>query len=308
VTPGALPDLLIVGAGPAGVSAALWARSQELTARVLEAAATAGGQLHHVHFHPRDFAGVPDGDGPEIAAVLARQLADSGADVRFEAEAAALEPSADGATVVLGSGERHAARAALVATGVRRRRLDVPGERELEGRGVSYSATKDRAAFAGRPVVVVGGGDAAYENALLLAEVGCPVTLVVRDEPIARPEFQARVGTMRAIAVRYHAHVTAFVGGDQLRAVRVEGGKGSPEIEAVGAVIKVGVVPNTEWCRSALACDPDGYVRANERGRTSDVRVWAAGDVTHPSPPSLAVALGSAALAVADVRRMLSAR
>ena len=301
------PDLLIVGAGPAGVSAALWTRSQRLTARVLEASDAPGGQLHHVYFVPRDFAGVEAPDGAGVAKLLARQLAESEVETRFGARAAALEATADGATVALASGERHVASAVLIATGLRRRRLEVPGERDLEGRGVSYSATRDRDGFAGKPMVVAGGGDAAYENARLLAEVGCPVTLVVRDEPIARAEFRARLSDFPAITVREHTRVIACVGAERLRAVRVQGPGGTEELEAAGIVIKVGMIPNTEWCRAVVACDDAGYVRADAQGRTSHPRVWAAGDVTHPAPPSFAAAIGSAAIAVTDAWGMLGA-
>jgi thioredoxin reductase (NADPH) len=168
--PGGVPDLLVVGAGPAGVSAALWAATLGLRPLVIEGGATPGGQLQHIHFRPANFAGAAPGDGPAIAATLAAQLAEAGIEVRCGVPAAALEPGA--AAVRTAGGERIAAHAVLVATGVRRRRLDVPGERELEGRGVSFSATQDRMRFAGEEVAVAGGGDAAFENALLLAAVG----------------------------------------------------------------------------------------------------------------------------------------
>lgn len=176
-------DVLIVGAGPAGVSAGLWARELGLTATVVESSAAPGGQLHHVHFAPRDVAGVRADDGPAIAARYALQLADAGVPLLSEHMAATLELADDAAGepgVRFTNGTRLDARAVLIATGARRRRLEVPGEREFEGRGVSYSATRDRQLLAGRPVVVVGGGDAAYENALILADAGCDVTLLVR--------------------------------------------------------------------------------------------------------------------------------
>src|SRR5207237_570387 len=123
-------------------SAALWARSRDLDALLLEAAPGPGGQLHRVHFEPRELPGLRAGAGPDLAAVYAAQLAEAGVHVRYGARAAALEP--DGPAIVLDGGERIEAAAVLIVTGARRRRLDVPGERELEDRGVSYSATRDR--------------------------------------------------------------------------------------------------------------------------------------------------------------------
>jgi thioredoxin reductase (NADPH) len=204
-------------------------------------------------------------------------------------------------------GERIEADAVLIATGVRRRRLDIPGERELEGRGVSYSATLDRAKFSGRHVVVAGGGDAAYENAPLLAAVGCTVTLAVRAAPRARPEFRGRVAAEPRIEVREHTRVTAALGSHQLQAVKLADPTGEVELEAAGLVIKAGVIPNTDWCRETLAHDAEGYLTVNASLATSQPRVWAAGDVTRPAVPAIAVALGQGALAVVAMRNALTA-
>lgn len=303
-------EVLIVGAGPAGVSAALWARSFGLEPRLIESGPVAGGQLLHVHFHPSDLAGVPEGDGPAIAAAMARQLAEAGIAARCGTAAAALE-SGRGAgsrpAVIAEGGERIEAAAVLIATGVRRRRLEVPGERELEGLGVSYSATRDREQFAGRHVVVAGGGDAACENALLLSAVGCTVTIAVRGVPRARADFRARVAVDPRIEVRERTRVTAALGAGRLRAVRLAGPAGEEEAPAAGLVIKVGVIPNTEWCRGSLASDAEGFLTVDASRATSQPRVWAAGDVTRPALPAIAVALGHGALAAAAIRDALSA-
>lgn len=304
------PDLLVVGAGPAGVSAALWARSRGLSVRVIERAARPGGQLHAVHFHPRELPGIESADGAALAAAYGRQLAAEAIDVRYACAAAAVvtpDDPASPAAVVAESGERFEARAVLVATGLRRRRLEVPGERELEGRGVSYSATRDRATFVGKAVAVVGGGDAAYVNALLLAEADCDVTLLVRDHPIARAEFRERVAANARMHVIEGVYVAAFVGVAALEAVRIKGREGGRDLAVAGAVIKVGALPNTEWCGNVLARDPDGYLHADAEGRTSHAAVWAAGDVTRPGLPAIVVAEGGAALAVASVERALRA-
>jgi thioredoxin reductase (NADPH) len=301
-------ELLVIGAGPAGVSAALWARSQGLDVRVIEGGSAPGGQLHHVHFHPSEVAGFPDGDGPALADAFARQLRDAAIDVRYGAEARALDPGSGGdapPAVTLEDGERIAGLALLVATGVRRRTLGVPGEAELADRGVSYSARRDRAAFAGQDVLVVGGGDAAYENALLLTEVDCRVTIAARRTPRARREFKDRVRHVPGIDVLEGARVAAILGDDRVRAVRLEHHGEVLERRFAAVVIKVGVVPNTEWCRDRLAHDAEGFLVVDARHRCSADRVWAAGDVVRPRLLAVVVALGAAALAVADVRAVL---
>ena len=297
------PELVIVGAGPAGVSAALWARSRDLDAVVLEALNEPGGQLHHVHFQPRDLPGVQGATGPALAAIYATQLRDTSIAVRYGVTAASLERAGDGAPVVVTEdGERIEAHAALILTGARRRRLEVPGEREFEERGVSYSATRDRERLRGRPVAVVGGGDAAYENALILAAADCAVTLIVRGAPRARKEFRERVAAEPRIRVLEDARVTAIVGRAEVEALIVATSHGEQRLPVEGVVIKVGEVPNSEWCRTAVSLDAEGFVTVNARYRTSRRDVWAAGDIVRPALPSIAVAIGTAALAVADIR------
>jgi thioredoxin reductase (NADPH) len=299
-------DLLVVGAGPAGASAALSARGLDLSVRVLEGSERAGGQLHAIHFAPRDWAGMTAPDGPAVAATLALQLEQRGIEVLLGDAAVALEAPDHGPRVVrTRGGARLEARAVLVATGLRRRRLGVPGERELDGHGVSTSATRDRARLAGRAVLVVGGGDAAFENALILSAAGCRVTLAMRARPRARGEFQARVAADPAIEVRAGTRVIAIEGTRAVERVRVADDRGEQLLAVEGVVIKVGALPNTEWCADALALDAQGYVRADERQRTRVPGVWAAGDVTRPALPSVPVALGQGALVAADVRAVL---
>lgn len=301
-------ELVVVGAGPAGISAALWARSLELDVLLLDAAPAPGGQLHVVHFHPIAVPGFEQGDGPALAAACTRQLDAAGVPWRGDSAAVSLRPAAspDGtAEVGCADGSRFATRAVLVASGVRRRRLEVPGERELEGRGVSFSATRDQARLAGQPVAVVGGGDAAYENALLLAAAGCEVDLVVRGEPRARSEFRERVAGAERIRVHRRARVTAILGETSVTAVRIEREGATEEIATRGVVIKIGVLPNSEWCRSAVATDAEGYVTVGPDLATSAPAVWAAGDVVRPVPPSIPVAMGQGAQAATAIRAAL---
>ncbi len=300
------PELVIVGAGPAGVSAALWARSRDLDVLVLEAAPRVGGQLHAIHFEPLEIAGWPAGEGPALADVHARQLAARGVPVRLGARVRALEAEPGRPPrLVLADGARIEARAVLAASGARRRTLGVPGERELEGRGVSTSATRDREALAGRAVVVVGGGDAAHENALLLAGLGCDVTLLVRRAPRARREFRQRLAAEPRARVLEATRVLEVTGRDRVSGVRVAGPGGERRLGCDAVVVKVGVEPGTGWCRDALDHDADGYLRVDGRLATSHAGVWAAGDVVRPLLPSVPVAVGHGALAAAAIRLAL---
>jgi len=297
-------ELVVVGAGPAGVSAALWARARELDVLLLEAGPGPGGQLQRVYFEPREIAGWAGGDGQALAGTYRRQLVERAIPVRFGAAVERLVQGDDW-SLVLAGGEELRARAVLVASGARARRLDVPGEREFEDRGVSTSATRDRARLAGRTVVVVGGGDAAFENALHLAGHGGQVTLLVRGAPRARHTFRERVARESRIEVRTETRVTAIEGDSVVRAVRVAGPGGGSRIACEGVVVKVGVVPNTEWCADVLARDPAGHVRVGPDLATSAPGVWAAGDATGPTLPCVPVAHGQGALAIAAIRTAL---
>ena len=292
--------LIVVGAGPAGVAAALWARDRfEVT--MIERASEPGGQLRAIHFPPPHLPGRAARDGAELAEIYRRQLGADGIAVRYGVAASVLEPGSRPA-VRAEDGERFEGDAVLIATGLTRRRLGVPGEREFEGRGVSASATLDRERFAGHAVLVVGGGDAAFENALLLAEVGCAVTLAMRGEPRAGERFLRAADAAPTIRVLHDTRVAVLLGTARLEAARLDQRGVITELPIAGAVIKIGAVPNTSWCSRVVATDAD-FVRADARGRTSLRGVWAAGDVTHPPLFAISVAEAAAALAVNDLAR-----
>ena len=292
------PRLIVVGAGPAGVAAALWARDR-FDVTVLERARGPGGQLRAIHFPPPQLPGRVVRDGAELAEVYRRQLEVDGIGVRYGVAASVLEPGSRPAVRAEG-GERFEGDAVLIASGLTRRRLGIPGERELEGLGLSTSATLDRERFSGHAVLVVGGGDAAFENALLLAAVGCAVTIAVRGEPRAGVRFLRAAAATPSIRVLQDTRVTAFLGTAGLEAARLERLSGISEMPIAGAVVKIGAVPNTSWCSGVVATDAD-YVRADARGRTSLRGVWAAGDVTHPPLFAISVAEAAGALAVSDL-------
>jgi thioredoxin reductase (NADPH) len=295
-------DLVVIGAGPAGISAALWARSLDLDGVVLERSDRPGGQLHLIHFALRNVVGAVGLTGAELAARIVPP-ATASLDLQLGAEVTGIDPEAG--WVRLEGGAAIETRAMLIATGLRRRRLEATGAERLTGRGVSYSATADRERFAGHAMLVVGGGDAAYENALILADAGCRVTLVVRAAPRARREFRERVGARESIRVWEGAQAVEVLGEDSVHAARVRDARGVETTPCDGIVVKIGMVPNSEPFRSVLETDAAGYLVTDRGFRTSHPRVWAAGDVARPEPPGIPVAWGHGAVAVEAIRKAL---
>lgn len=309
MTPAERHDVLIAGAGPAGISAAFCLRGFGLDALLIEEEAQPGGQLHEIHAPVRDFPLAFGWDGARLAG---RLLDDArAAELRVLVGAPVRRVAANGRWLERGEGrdaERFHARALLVATGLRRRRLDVPGEAALTGRGVSVSANQDRHRHAGRPVAVVGGGTAAVEDALLCADVGCDVTLLHRSSRFrARSDFLARAKAHPKIRVVTRASVARIDGTERVQSIAYRAGAARAlRVLPVDAVfVRVGWEPRTEFLRGIARLDRAGYVKISEGGRTSAAGIWAAGDVCSPRWPSIANAIGQGAAAAWDITRAL---
>lgn len=300
-------DVIIIGAGPAGLSAALWCDELGLDALVLERGEEVGGQLLRVHNAIENHLGVVAPDGRALRDVFAAQVEGREFDVWTGAEIESVDLRAR--RVSLRSGERLQALALVLATGVRRRRLGVPGESEFEGRGVLESGTRDRAGVAGRDVCVVGGGDAAAENALLLAEVCPTVTLVYRGKRLsARAEFAERIRGDHRVTVFTEATLEKILGRERVEAVEIrrEGALKPFRMAVGGVLIRVGVEPNSELFRDQLHADERGYVVVTGEQETSVEMVFAVGDLSNPLAPTVSGACGAGATAAKVIASRLN--
>src|SRR5437762_2539397 len=275
-------DVLIIGAGPAGLSAARWCDELGLDTLVLEQSEEVGGQLLSVYNKIENYLGIRAENGRELRDRFVEQMKDCDFDLWTNVEIESIDLKAK--RVVLRSGEELQAIAIIIATGLRRRKLGIPGEDEFPGRGLIESSG-DRLSFAGKDVCVIGGGDAAAENALLFAEVCPTVTLVHRGKKLrARPEFTEQLHSNYCVTVFPESIVRRIIGDDHVEAVEIErAGAIKPFQMAVqGVIVRIGFEPNTELFRDQLEMDDQAYVIISSLQETNIENVFAVGDVANP--------------------------
>jgi len=291
-------DVIIIGAGPAGLSTAFWCDELGLDTLVLEQAERIGGQLHRVYNPIGNYLGVKARNGAEFLERFAAEVDDAEFDLWTQTSIESVDLKAK--RISLASGEDLQSIAIVIATGVSPRKLGIPGEQEFAGKGIIESGTRDRELFAGQDVCVVGGGDAAVENALLLAEVCPTVTLVHRGKKLrARSEFTQRLQSNHCITVFTESVLTRIMGDEAVEAVEIQRKAGLKPFQLAvrGVLIRVGVEPNTSLFSEQLETDDKAYIKVNSRQETSVPMVFAIGDVANPIAPTISGATGAGATA-----------
>lgn len=285
-------DLLIVGGGAAGLAAGLYAARSRLDAVLVERMGT-GGQLINVD-RVENYPGFPSGTpGYELGPLFAQQAMDAGLEIEY-GEVQAIVPGADRHRVD-SDGDQYLARAVILAGGSTLARLGVPGETEFEGNGVSYCATCDGEFFRDQPVVVVGGGDSAFDEALYLAEIASQVTLVHRrSEFRAAAVAQERIFAHPKCRVLRDTVVLAIVGDETVNAVELESTTDSTHgrLEAAGVFVYAGLAPNTGYLGGVVELDAGGHVLTDQRLQSSVPGIFAAGDLRQFSARQVASSVG----------------
>lgn len=302
-------DVMILGGGPAGLSAALWCSELGLSSIVLERDAIPGGQLHWIRIPIKNYPGVEVASGAEFLERLMAQLRSR----KFELETAVGIEHIDlnKKKVTLASQDVLLGSALVIATGVRRRKLGVEGEDEYTERGILATGQTDREKLKGKTLVIVGGGDAAFENASALSQHAAKTYMLHRREAFsARPEFIERVQSNAGVEMILNADVTRIFGKDRIEGLEYINNKtrksGVLNVDAI--LVRIGVEPNTELFRQHLDMDEKGYVRTDHTGKTSVDGVFAIGDVANPISPTISTAVGTAATAAKSISSHLNAR
>lgn len=302
-------DVAVVGAGPAGISAALWCKRLGVGHRLIDAADAVGGSLPSIHNPVIDYPGLPASNGSQIRDAFAAHLHIQQCDIATGCRVASIDVI--GKRLHLADGSSLLARGIILATGCSDKRLGVPGEEALHARGEVYSAARDSARFRGRAAIVVGGGDRAAEGALLLANAGADVWWIHRTDTYrAREEFLQPALRHPGIVKMPFARIVEVLGEGRMTGVRVEDGNGrASEIAADALFVRIGVEPNSRLVREQLAVDKDGYIETDEACRTSNDAVYAIGDVaTKPPFSSIATAVGQGMIAAKQLAMRLELR
>lgn len=300
-------DVVIIGGGPAGLTAALYTARARLRTLLLERLAP-GGQMATTA-HVENYPGFPLGmNGVDLSLRMLEQAERFNAEIVYD-EVDKVELGGP-VKLVHGLGGTYEARAVIVAAGASPRRLEVPGEEKFVGAGVSYCATCDGALYAGKRVVVVGGADSAVEEASFLTRFAAQVTIVHRREQLrAAPIIVERALGNPKIRVLYDTVVEAIYGERAVTSVMVRNVKSNATetIATDGVFVYIGLIPNTEFLRDCLPKDQSGYLLASEHDLSTLVPgVFVAGDVRPKSLRQVATAVGDGALAASSVERYLS--
>lgn len=292
-------DIIIVGAGPAGLTSAIYARRAMKSVLVLEALSY-GGQIINT-LSIENYPALPNVSGFDFATNLYNQAKELGADVRFEK---VLEINDGSLKKVVTSKESYECKSVIIATGCDNRKLGLDLEEELTGRGISYCATCDGNFYKGKIVAVVGGGNTALEDALYLSDIASKVYLIHRRE-----EFRGEETTLNLLKKKenvefiLNSNVTKLIGNEKLEKIVINNDK---EIDVSGLFIAIGKIPLNDGFKKLINLSDDGYVLATEDCHTNVPGIFVAGDVRKKDLRQLVTATSDGAVAASEAIKYIN--
>ena len=301
-------DVIIVGSGPAGLAAAIYAQRAKLNALVLEKEYMSGGQVLNT-YEVDNYPGLPGIGGFELGMKFREHAEKLGAAfINIEVRQIGFEQEGQ-IKVLYTDSEEYRARTVVLAMGARYRKLNVPGEAELAGMGVSYCATCDGAFFKGRTVAVVGGGDVAAEDAVFLARICEKVYLIHRREEMrAAAVLQEALKKCENVEFLWNTEVETIAGEDHVECLKLHNKKEDTSfvLDVDGVFIAVGTVPNTGDIANILQVDNNHYIVAGEDGKTSIPGIFAAGDIRTKQLRQIVTAVSDGANVITSVQEYLN--
>lgn len=300
-------DLIIIGSGPAGLSAAVYAMRAKLNVLIIEREAYSGGQIVNTE-RVDNYLGMYGTSGFDLANAFKGHANSIGAQF-MSGLVKELVDAGTHKTVCLSDGRTLDARAVLIATGARHKMLGVPGEEKYKGMGVSYCATCDGAFYRGKTTACVGGGNVALEDALYLSKLCDTVYLIHRREELrASMDVQDKVKAKENIIFMPYYVVTEICGSDALSEVVIKNNKTEEEkrLAVSGVFIAVGMEPETDFAKGLVEMDEKGYIIADESCRTSCKGIFAAGDVRTKEVRQVVTAVADGACALHFIEAFLN--
>ena len=299
-------DVIIIGSGPAGLTAAIYAMRAGLETLVIEKQPMSGGQILNT-VDVDNYPGLPGIGGFELGMSFREHAGKLGA--QFEtAEVVSIEDASEKEKLVVTTKESYRCRTIVLAMGATHRMLGVPGEEALRGMGVSYCATCDGAFFRGKTVAVIGGGDVALEDALFLSRVCEKVYLVHRRDAFrGARSLQKKVFDTPNIEVIWDSVAESIEGEGMVQLLQIRNKKTEEQtaLSVQGVFIAVGITPDTELVRGLVDCDESGYIRADESCATSVPGIFAAGDLRTKNLRQIVTAAADGANAITSAENYI---
>ena len=308
-SPSDIRDVIIVGSGPAGYTAAVYTARANLSPLLIAGSVTAGGELMNTT-DVENYPGFPDGVmGPDLMENFEKQAARFGTEILFE-DVTSVDLSGDVKAVTIGTGETFRARAVIISTGSAYRELGLEDEKRLSGHGVSWCATCDGFFFKDQDIAVIGGGDSAMEEALFLTKFARSVTVVHRRDSLrASRIMQDRALAHEKIRFEWNAEVAAIHGTDKVTGLTLAStvDDSSRELAVTGVFVAIGNDPRIDLVKDQLKLTGEGTIAVLGRtSKTSLPGVFAAGDVIDPTYRQAITASGSGCVAAIDVEHYLA--
>ena len=299
-------DVIIIGAGPAGLAAGIYGKRADFDILILDTSSISGGQILNT-YEIDNYPGFPGASGQEVADAMRQHCDKLGVEFARGRVTSIID---NGSTKDLVTKKNtYTAKSIIIATGASNKKLGCPGEEELSGMGVSYCATCDGAFFKEKQVAVVGGGDVALEDAIYLSRFCTKVYLIHRrDEFRGAKVLQDQVKSTDNIEIIYDTVVNSINGTQSVESITIQNTKtdSSSELKVDGIFIAVGTVPNTQILSGLVQMDDKGYVIADETCKTSCPGVFVAGDVRTKPLRQVLTATADGANAITSIQKYFS--
>lgn len=299
-------DVVIIGGGAAGISAAFWCDELGLSSIILESETDLGGQLLWTYNAIKNYLGIEVENGQELQKIFLKQIEKRSFEIKKSSKITKIDTEKK--LVFLENEEVLSADFLIIATGIRRRKLNLESEEKFHGRGILRSGKRDAELVEGKKVCVVGGGDAALENALILSETAESVTLIHRRKEFrGRSEFIEKVKKEPKITILTETEITKIIGDESLEALELKKVvTNQTQIFPTDALLlRIGVEPNNELFRGQLELDKNGYCLIDSHCETSVKNIFAVGDIANPLAPTISSAVGMGATAVKTISNRL---